>query len=238
MNKDSEGKNDFSEMEQIDNLYHFIEESFLILDNYMTVLSKFIEEEKKRTLNNSEVILTENWDYISWDHDIRPQLETSFFILTVSNFEKKIKEVCELVRTQKHVPIKQRELAGGFIISSHKYLKIFGGFNKPDDNDWKVIKDIYDTRNIYVHKNDGISLTEIVKEKFLHLKNENVDKYLKNYLANANNKEENTNLPPPPCESNIPMERFCYFALYTMLDFIKEMKREHVSIFSGLRILK
>lgn len=143
---------------------------------YLQTMEDFIDKKEEEAVASIKAKFPEgaeiNWSYhypVYWKDIFFTQLRSSFVVSIVSFAELNLDRVCKQVFNILTPPIKHtdkhKDLKGGTIDCGRKYLRMFGKFNNPSDELWKLINSIYLVRNCIVHYNNDIEGMESKKKQ-------------------------------------------------------------------------
>jgi hypothetical protein len=184
---------------------------------YLKTMEEFIEQQlineikqlKQQTKNFTEEQCSKFWAWhypTHWDEIFVSRLRSSFLISLVSFSEIQINQICKAIAIIVRSEINSSDLKGNIWDRSKKYLNNFGKFSKPSNDDWSLLINIYDVRNVFVHYNGDIH----------HYNNlGRLKKFIKETKALSESHEF------------IELEKdFCFFCLNHIDSFLKTLRSE------------
>lgn len=189
--------------------YDSIKKDIRVLGNYLDTVEIYIDELLKEYTAKENAHKPEgDQDYApsEWVTDIVQQIRVSFIMLLFSSFEKNIDLFCDAVSKRKRLPIERKDITGGILASSKKYLEVFGNFDFNYIKSWDHIVGLYDVRNIFVHGGGDKNKARLGTERRL-----NSLIKLDIGLSEHNN------------QISISNNKFCYFALESINDFFYDL---------------
>ena len=207
------------------------------IEHYYENLNSFINNEIETAIGESENSSEDaELVYYSMWHHVYENLNLSFIMLLVSFIEKHFDFICELIRVRKGIAITRKDLTGGVFASTKKYLRWFGGFENPKDEDWNILEAIYDVRNVIIHGGGYISRARLGSMRKLNL--------LKNMKVGitfwfGDSWDMKDGIKPPMETDKIEFsQKFCLFAIDRTKIFFDKLKNEHTNKFCYLRPIK
>ncbi len=134
---------------------------------YVLAMERLIDEQERAEVEElqpdanqlSEVDKGEFWAWhypAHWDQVVRTLFRASTLMAMASFLETTLNQVCKDVRLVTEEALSPKELHGGAIERSMRYLIRFGGFSEPRDELRRHVIDIVEIRNAFVHANGKI----------------------------------------------------------------------------------
>jgi len=202
----------------IDELYYIINEDLDSLSRYLHRIESLINErikiEKDEKLNQGEY-RADLWIIdASWGWEIGNYLYVSFLFLLFAVFENTIDNICDEIAIKRRQNIRRKDLTGGLINSSKKYLEDFGKFKQPNNEQWNAIRGIYDVRNICIHGGGDSEKAKIGSKK-------RINNLIKMDIG-LREEWESTSLINVGVTSS-----FCKYAISHFRDFFSSLEEEH-----------
>jgi hypothetical protein len=189
---------------EIELKYWRIQKEIDEISHYLFILNHAYNENRKTVYTDTGIPYAKIYDpdlydpsYYEHDANVQRHLRATIIMLLFSKFEDWIEIICNAIQERRKIPVSRSDLTGGIISSFRKYIKIFGGFKKPDDNEWAVIDALYDVRNILVHgggyierankgSKKGINLLKHMNSG-IHIENRNeYEKQMEKIISNNN----------------------------------------------------
>ena len=129
---------------------------------YVETFEKFISDQEaeeiaaldRKTKGLSEDVRGEFWSYhypVHWDEIFPETLRSSFLISLISFVEFTVVQFCRDVEVIANAPLSANKIKGTILERSQVFLRTFGGFATPSDDEWATLSHIYDVRNVFVH---------------------------------------------------------------------------------------
>ena len=153
----------------IGDLYSSIDEELDRLFNYLIEIERLInesikkedDEQLKQGAYRADLwIVSAEWSMFNGNY-----LYVSFLFLLFAVFENTIDIICEEISIKRKSNIRRKDLTGGLVNSSKKYLEEFGRFKRPNNEQWNVIRGIYDVRNTCIHGGGDLDKANIGSKK-------------------------------------------------------------------------
>ena len=134
---------------------------------YLDTFEKFISDQEAAEItvldaeakSLSEEARGEFWsDYypVHWDEIFRETLRSSFLISLISFVEVTLVQLCRDVEVIANAPLSANDIKGTILERSQVFLRPFGGFTAPSDDQWTTLSRIYDVRNVQVHNGGAL----------------------------------------------------------------------------------
>jgi len=134
---------------------------------YLHTLEKFISDQEAAELaildakakDLAEEARSEFWSHyypVHWDEIFRETLRSSFLISLISFVEVTLMQLCRDVDVIAKAPLSANDIKGTVLERSQVFLRTFGGFTAPSDDQWTTLSRIYDVRNVLIHNGGAL----------------------------------------------------------------------------------
>ena len=134
---------------------------------YLDTFEKFISDQESgeiavldaRVKRLPEDARDEFWSNnypVHWDEIFRETLRSSFLISLISFVEITLIQLCRDIEIIAKTPLSANDIKGAVLERAQVFVRTFGGFTSPSDDQWTTLSRIYDVRNVLIHNGGAL----------------------------------------------------------------------------------